>query len=751
MMAAKHYRLWRFLVVLGASALLGLPVLVAQQPRAKWTTWQVDKGGADGSNYSALTQINRSNVDQLQVAWTYSTGDEVQYIFNPLIVDRTMYVLAKDNALTAIDAGTGQEIWSMAAPKAAGRRGINYWESKDRTDRRILVSWSNYLYAIDARDGKLIPSFGYQGRVNLQENLGRPVQLTGRGQTQSAGRVFENLIIVGSSTGEEYVSASPGDIRAYDVRTGFLVWTFHTIPHPGEFGYETWPKDAWQYTGGANNWGDMALDEARGIVYLPTGSPTYDFYGGDRPGNNLFGNSLIALDARTGKRLWHYQLIHHDVWDYDQVSSPQLVTVRQNGRNIDVVATAGKNGLLFVFDRVTGEPIWPIEERPVPQSDVPGERTSPTQPFPTKPAPFTRIDPISPDEVNPYLISPELREQFKELIRGARNEGIYTPPALDRWAIHRPGHSGGANLFSTSADPTTGMVYVTGWMGPSVLKLETSAAATSNNNEWGPRDTLPPRLIARGAGARAGGAGGAGRGGAADPLVAQGRTTYESTCQACHGPVLTGGGSDGPVLAGVTTRMSDDEIGAMMRQGRGRMPGISSLTEENMRAVIAFLKNPGAGGRGRAETPYPYGVEGPAPQRYFSGYGFAPAMLAPPWSKYTAYDLNTGDIKWQIPVGDAVGPGLEPGNNFGDAMVHGPKATLAITAGGLAIAVHRDRKMRIYDKDTGKLLKAYDLPGISMGAPSVYEIDGRQFIVVHSLLDSPGQGQWMAFALPPRP
>ena len=342
-------------------------------------------------------------MSKLEVAWNYPTGDNSAYVFSPVVADNMIYVLARNNSLVALDATTGKEIWVHENLPGITPRGVNMWESKDRKDRRLIFAINSYLQEIDARTGKSILTFGNNGLVNLKEGLGRDPKTINRVQSSSPGRIFENLIILGSAPGEQYLSA-PGDIRAYDVITGKLVWTFHTVPHPGEFGYETWPKDAWRYAGGANNWADNSLDEKRGIVYIPTGSATYDYYGADRVGDNLFANSLLALDARTGKRLWHFQTVHHDLWDYDLVAAPQLITVRQGGKKIDAVAQSSKHGFLFVFDRVTGKPLWPIEERPVPKSDVPGEQTSPTQPFPTAPPPFSRQS-VTPDDVNPYLLS----------------------------------------------------------------------------------------------------------------------------------------------------------------------------------------------------------------------------------------------------------------------------------------------------------------------------------------------------------
>ena len=331
--------------------------------------WRDYAGGPDSSRFVAATQITKSNVNQLQVAWTYPPG---QTDFNPLVVRGVVYGRGANGSFVALDAATGKEIWIHKGVQGFNGRGVNYWESKDGKDRRLIFSSNNFLQEIDAQTGETIPSFGVDGRVDLRVGLDRDPSTINQ-QSRIPGRVFENLIILGSATNQEYASA-PGDIRAFDVRTGAKVWTFHTVPRPGEFGYETWPEDAWKTVGGANNWGEQSIDEKRGIVYVPTGSPKYNFYGGNRKGANLFGDCLIALDARTGKRLWHFQTVHHDIWDLDNNSAPQLTTIRRNGRTIDVVAMASKTGYLYVFDRVTGKPIWPIEERPVPQrTTVPGE------------------------------------------------------------------------------------------------------------------------------------------------------------------------------------------------------------------------------------------------------------------------------------------------------------------------------------------------------------------------------------------
>ena len=458
-----------------------LPILalftVAYAAGQDHTTWRDYAGGGDSAQYSALKQINRSNVGRLDIAWTYPIGDGMKYSFNPVMVDGVLYVLAKKNSIVALDAATGKEIWTYAPDPPAAiitNRGINYWESKDRTDRRLLFCANHALQAIDARTGKPILSFGTGGRVDLKEGLGRDPKLLTLVQSTTPGRVFENLLILGSATNQGYGSA-PGDIRAFDVRTGKLVWTFHTIPHPGEFGYETWPPDAWKTVGGANVWGEFSLDEARGIVYAPTASAKYNFYGADRKGANLFADSLLALDARTGKRLWHFQMVHHDIWDYDDATAPKLLTVRYDGKAIDAVAQLSKQGFVWVFDRVSGAPLWPIEERPVPRTDMPGEETWPTQPFPTKPPPFARQK-FTADDLNPYM-DPQDRARFRDEVLSARNEGLFTPPGL-RPTIQMPGNNGGANWGGAAVEPANGMLYVVSKDLPAILKLAPDATGT---------------------------------------------------------------------------------------------------------------------------------------------------------------------------------------------------------------------------------------------------------------------------------
>jgi quinoprotein glucose dehydrogenase len=435
-------------------------VLLRSQSRGvtrSFKTWSQYLGGADSSQYSALDQINRSNVARLQVAWTYTTADTRNYRFNPIVVDGTMYVLARNNAIVALDPATGREKWTHRNEGGVTDRGVNYWASADGSERRLLYLNAGSLTALDARTGNMIASFGDNGRVDVRTGLHRDVSRIRPLQTNNPGRIYQNLMIVTLPAGGASYLASPGDVHAYDVRTGKLEWVFHMVPEKGEFGADTWPEAALETASGVHNWAEFTIDEARGIVFIPTGTARYDFYGGNRHGANLFANSIVALDAKTGKRLWHFQTIHHDLWDYDLATSPKLLTVKHDGRDVDVVAQASKHGFVFVFDRVSGQPLWPIEERPVPQSDVPGEQSSPTQPFPTLPPPFARQS-FTERDVNPYL-SPEVQAKVRERLRASVNKGLFTPPSL-QGSVQIPGNSGGANWGLAAVDPTKGTLYV---------------------------------------------------------------------------------------------------------------------------------------------------------------------------------------------------------------------------------------------------------------------------------------------------
>ncbi len=755
-------RLIRAAVLLALAAATALAA--ADVDRTQWTDYN---GSPDNSKYSPLKQIDKSNVSKLQVAWTYPYGETM---FNPIVVHGVVYAKARNSSLVALDAATGTEIWIHDGLTGITRRGMNYWESADGRDRRLIFSINDYLQEIDARTGKSIVSFGNDGAVDLREGLGRDSKTIGRIQSNSPGKIFENLVIVGSATGEAYFSP-PGDLRAYDAVTGRLVWQFHTVPHPGEFGYDTWPKDAWKYTGGTNTWGELTIDPVRGIAYFPTGSGTFDFYGADRHGLDLFANCLLALDARTGKRLWHFQNVHHDIWDYDNTSAPQLTTIRKDGKLIDAVAMAGKTGFLYVFNRVTGEPIWPIEERPVPtRTEVPGEQVWPTQPFPTAPPPFARQK-FTVDDLNPYLLTDAERAQFRERIAKARNEGLFTPIGFSE-AIHMPGNNGGSNWGSTSSNPTNGSVYVISYDIPAIMRLLT-----------------PEEAAARG---RRGGARGAG------PAM-PGLAVYQQNCQVCHGADRAGT-ANGANLVGASTRLSADEIRSVVTNGRGRMPPMPHLTQTDLNDVVAYVlaadagrgRGAFAGGRGAGAGPAPTFPPGPivqsgpavtrpgsgagggpggrvggAPQDYpegadhpeqrytMNGYGLYENITAPPYTTLTAYDLNSGAIRWRVPLGDdprLVGQGITGTGTAGDY-----KFGAVNTATGLVFVAGGDDKLHVYDADNGAQLWEFALGAESRGSPSMYEVDGRQFLLMTASLtgDAPKreprptlpQGL-VAFALP---
>ena len=730
----------------------------AAAPAKSITEWRDYGGTPDQSRYAVTPDITKKNVSKLALSWMYPTGDERAYQFNPLIIDGVMYVLAKNSSLVAIDVVTRKELWIHANLRGITNRGINYWQSKDGKDRRLLFAMDDLLQAIDARTGKSITTFGRNGAVDLREGLGRDPATIRRVMSGTPGRVFENLLILGSSPGEGYFSA-PGHIRAYDVISGELAWTFHTIPQPGEFGYDTWPKDAYRYAGGVNVWGEITLDEKRGIAYLPVSSPSYDYYGADRIGMNLFSDCLLALDARTGKRLWHFQMVHHDLWDYDPTAAPQLLTVRKGGKTVDAVAQATKQGFVYVFDRVTGEPVWPIEERPVPRSDVPGEQAWPTPPFPVLEPTARQI--VKPDDLTPYLISDAERAAWKERISKART-GLFNPPALEESAVV-PGAVGGTNWGNTAANPGKGMLYLLNQDFPSFYRLQEQ------------RDRAAPSRF-----------------GPPDPeSVKRGEAAYREHCAMCHGADRAGTPA-GPSLISAGSQIGGPQFRRIITYGNGRMPPLPHVTDEQARDILAFLgggarmrraadmpvapvpsgpvaanggiaRPPAAGPAVEAMQDYPEGVTAPA-KRYLTDYGLGyPYLLAPPWSQIIAYDLNKGVIKWRKPLGHDLDVAKAGGKDTGVPR-GSQRQGMIVTSTGIVFSTARDGVLYAFDADNGKVLWSHKLPMATEGLPAIYAVEGRHYIVVNATtphtwglnsresgIGSPeplGKGGYVVFALP---
>lgn len=731
--------------------------------------WPGYGGGPEQIRYSTLTQINRTTVKQLQVAWTFDTGEPGAMQTQPVVVDGVMYGYTPTHKTFAIKADTGERVWTFDSglPGNGPNRAVMYWRSG--ADRRIFAAVDNFIYALDASTGKPIASFGRAGRIDLRENLGRDPQTQGVRLT-SPGVIYKDLMIVGGRVGEG-LPTSPGDIRAFDVRTGALRWTFHTIPHPGQFGYDTWPKDAWMYSGGANSWPGMALDQARGIVYAPTGSAASDFYGADRLGDNLFANSLVALNAATGERIWHFQAVRHDMWDRDFPSPPSLVTIRRNGRTMDAVAQASKHGFLFLFDRTNGEPIYPMEYRKFPASTVPGEVANGFQPVPSLPRPFAR-QLLTTDLLTAR--TPEAHAWALEQFKTFRSEGPFVPLQLDKQTVVFPGFDGGAEWGGQAFDPQTGLYYV-----------------NANDLAW--------------TGGLAPNAGGQ-----------SGQALYLANCASCHRDDRLGTPPSIPSLVGLAERRSFVEVSSLIRQGAGRMPAQPTLEQTAINAIVQYVLTgqdtpPGGRGRGaatpgaaaggapnaaiaaaRGGMPPPDTVAGGAPPAAAARRGGGPPVdprinndfrftgyrkfldpegypaTAPPWGTLSAINLNTGEYAWQVPLGEypeLVAKGL---TNTGSENYGGP----VVTAGGLVFigATNADRKLRAFDKSTGELVWEAVMPGPGRATPAVYEVNGRQYIAIAlggapagrggqppagaaaatSLPPASPTGLYIAFALPAR-
>jgi len=666
--------------------------------------WRVYGGNAENTHFSPLSQINKSNVKQLQIAWSYDTGETGGLQTNPLEIDGVLYGISPSQKVFALDAATGKLKWKFDSRVIGTQpdRGLAYWSSPDNKDRRIIVGVMNFVYALDPETGQPILSFGDHGRVDLRENLGRDASNAFIVLTSPAV-VYKDLFIVGGRL-PETLPALPGDIRAYDVRTGNLRWSFHTIPHPGEFGYETWPKDAWQKSGAANNWMGMAVDQKTGILYAPTGSAAFDFYGGDRLGDDIFANCELALNAETGERIWHFQGVRHDLWDRDFPSPPTLVTVTHDGKRVDAVAQTTKQGFVYLFDRANGKPLFPVEYRKYPPSELKGEVAADTQPLPTKPLPYARQLLTEGTLTNR---TPEAHQWVLEQFRTYRSEGQFVPLSTGKNTIIFPGFDGGAEWGGSAFDPDTGVLYV-------------------NSNEMAWAVELAENT--------------------ADPL--SGKGIYQSQCTICHRDDMKGSPPLFPSLAGVSDRMTQEQIADRIRKGAGRMPGFPNLSADEVNALVKFVSE----GENKALS---LGQPAPPLMRYrFSGYtrfhdpdGY-PAV-AQPWGTLNAINLNTGEYAWKIPLGEYPELAAKGMNNTGSENYGGP----IVTGGGLLFigATNYDKKFRAFDKSTGELLWETRLPFSGNATPITYEVDGRQYVVIAAGggkdLKSPSGGVYVAFSL----
>ena len=676
-------------------AALTLPATAVAQGRN--VDWPVYGGGPDNNHYSTLSQVSPANVSRLQVAWKYETHDESpgsEMQANPIVIDGVLYAESPKQRVFALDAATGRELWKF--DPAAGQQGLT--RSRHRglvvTGDRVLFTYRSRLIAIDRRTGELIRTFGVNGSVDLREGLGRPVnELSVSASTP--GVVYGDLLVIGSTVAEALPS-SPGDIRAYDINTGALRWSFHTIPHPGEFGYETWPPDAWKVSGGANAWAGVTIDQQRGIVFAATGSAAMDWYGGNRIGDNLFANTLLALDARTGKRLWHFQAVRHDLWDFDFPAPPTLVTVTRNGRKVDAVAQITKTGYVYVFDRVKGTALFPIAYRKAPASTLDGEHAAETQPYPVMPPPFTR------QELTEGMLTtrtPAAHAWALDAFRKMKS-GFYAPSAPEGNILF-PGTDGGGEWGGPAFDPGTGLLYV-----------------NSNEQPWVVH--LVPRSD---------------------------KSLYANACAGCHGDDMRGSPA-APTLIGIDKKFTRDQLRAIVGQGSGRMPGFgASLGNNTVNALVTFLLTGKDVADSLSTLPTYLKYRSTGVILWQDPDSFPP--ITPPWGTLNAIDLNRGTIRWSIPFGEypkLVAQGIRNTgtDNYGGGIV---------TANGLFIiaATTYDNKLHVYDKRNGKVLWEATLPAAGSATPSLYMVNGREYIVIGCGGGKNGAasgGTYVAYALP---
>ncbi len=733
-------------LLIGAISML--IVLVSCRDRSAspqtYSEWSNYAGSKDGIRYSSIDQITIENVSKLEVAWTYSSSDKdpdnrSQNQCNPIVVDGILYGTTPRLKLFALDAASGKLKWSFDPAEAdtSARhdkyaffkvsRGVMYWQDENGKDKRILYSAGAKTYAISITNGKPVTSFGKGGYIDLAENLDRESgTFNSFISATSPGIIYKDLFIVGHRVAES-TDAAPGHIRAYDVRTGERKWIFHTIPQPGEKGYETWDdKEAWKKFGGANNWAGMSLDEKRGIVYVPTGSIGGDFYGGIRKGQNLFANSLIALDAATGKYIWHYQVVHHDLWDRDLPANPNLVTLTKDGKQIDAVAQITKHGYIFLFDRENGEPLFPIEEKRFPVSDLAGEEAWPTQPIPTLPEPFARqkfgVDDLS-------NVDPAMRDYLKEKFSQIKYGEMFTPPSKEGVWIF-PGFDGGGEWGGASVDPETGIMYVNCTELPWSL---TMIDIPKNGDDHS--------------------------------LKGMGQVQYGKYCIACHGANLKGNGSSFPSLIRLNKKYKSEQAWKIIENGKNMMPAFKQIKGTDKDALLAYLldledkeagstkskiaKEPASDARGATSAKtvmddVPYTMTGY--NRFLDKNGY-PGII-PPWGTLNAVDLNSGKLLWKVPLGEypeLKQKGIPPTGteNYGGSVV---------TKGGLVfIAATKDEKIRAFDKTTGKMVWEFSLPAAGYATPSIYSVSGKQYVVIAcggGKIGSKSGDSYVAFALP---
>ncbi len=693
----------------------GLGLLLLASPAAHGATatanadWSAYLGDKQRSLYSPLKQIDRQNVAQLKVAWTYDTGEKGEYQANNLIIGGVLYTPTQSRRVVALDAATGRELWQWDPAKTrAGtggkrQRGLVYWKSESGDEARLFTAVGNFLFALDPKTGRLIPGFGENGSIQIGSGL--DTEGTPKVGLNTPGVIHRDTLIIGGFGG-------PGAVRGLDVRTGARRWIFHLIPRPGEVGYDTWPADAYKTATGLMPWSGQSLDEKRGIVYVATKTAEPDFYGGARHGQNLFANCLVALDATTGRRLWHFQIVHHDLLDKDLPCAPVLLTVTHGGKKIDAVAQGTKHGNLYVFDRVTGRPLWPIEEKPVPASELKGEQAWPTQPFPTKPAPLMRQR-YTEDDVSE--ISPEALALTRDRIRLSPNFGPFPAPSLKE-TIMFPGFDGGMEWGGGAADPD-GIYYVNINEIPWILQMVETRRADGSPLPRGERD-------------------------------------YLIHCAACHGVDRAGFPVAGfPSLLDVSSRKTPEEVTKITKQGFGRMPAFDRIPDSQREAILAYVFGKTAATGNRPDEAEPTATKSKEPAYAFGGFrrwtdqaGY-PA-IKPPWGTLNAVDLNTGELKWKVPLGEyreLTARGIPP---TGTENYGGP----VVTAGGLIfIAATADETIRAFDKESGKILWQAPLPFGGNATPSVYMVNGRQYLVISAgggKSGRPSGGSLVAFALP---